>query len=166
MGDISQWILVGTVWLAIYLGAKWIDTAHKKHESDLNRVREEINDLREILTAVAYDVERFACTPEEQGRRRFDRLPALLPESLASCNSGQELSLLLRTVIPERIIPVRYRHRELTYRSPDQKDAVAYGEAKLAEAAEFSEVRILFSRPNRTATLRGLAEEGNVKEGR
>lgn len=166
MGDIGQWVLIGTVWLAIYLGAKWLDKAHKKHEADLNRLSEEIKNLREILAGIASDVERVAYTSEEQERRRFDRLPALLPESLTSCNPGQELSLLLHTVIPDRIIPVRYRHRELTYRSPDQKDAVAYGEAKLGESAEYSEVRILFSRPNRTATLRGLAEEGHVKEGR
>jgi len=166
MGDIGQWVLIGIVLLAIYLGAKRLDELQDKHESELSRLRDEINNLRDMLAEVASGVERVAYTPDEQARRRFDSLPPLLPESLASCDSGQEFSLLLHTVIPDRIMPVKYRHRELTFRSPDQKDAVAYGEAKLGESAEYSEARILFSRPNKTATLRGLADEGHVKEGR
>ncbi len=177
MGDIGQWVLIGIVLLAIYLGANRLDELQDKHESEVSRLRDEINNLRDMLAEVALGVERVAYTPDEQARRRFDRLPPLLPKSLASCESGQEFSLLLHTVIPDRIIPVKYRHRELTYRSPNQKDAVAYGEAKLydvldelsGKSAEYSEVRILFSRPNETdatATLRGLADEGHVKEGR
>lgn len=177
MGDIGHWILIGIVWLAIYLGAKRLDKMQDEHESEVSRLRDEINNLRDILAEVALGVERVAYTRDEQARRQFDRLPPLLPKSFESCESGQEFSLLLHPVMSDRIVPVKYRHRELTYRSPNQKDAVAYGEAKLhdvldelsGKSAEYSEVRILFSRPNETdatATLRGLADEGVVKEGR
>jgi len=93
----------------------------RKSESDLSRLRDDIENLRKLLAEVASSVERVAYTPEERAKMRFDSLPPLLPESLASCTSGQELSLLLHTVVPDAIIPVKYEHRELTYRSPARK---------------------------------------------
>ena len=63
------------------------------------------------------------------------------------------------------LFPVEYVHRELTYLLPGQRNAVAYGQARLDETGQFEDARILFSRPHRTATLRGLVLEGHVKEG-
>lgn len=76
------------------------------------------------------------------------------------------ISLVLYTCTDDGLgitFPVQYIHRELTYRSPNQKDAVAFGVGRLFDSDEFQEVRILFSRPNSTATLRGLVLEGHVK---
>jgi len=75
-------------------------------------------------------------------------------------------SLFLLEYVPSGggvIFPVQYIHRELVYRTPGQKDAVALGIARTLDGEGFREARILFSRPHRTATLRGLTLEGQVK---
>jgi hypothetical protein len=99
----------------------------------------------------------------------FRDLPPLTADVVAKLRPGHELSLVLLEHIGEgksALFSVRYIHRELFYRSPGKKDAVALGTARLEDSGDFKEARILFSRPNSTATLRGLALEGQVKEGR
>ena len=98
----------------------------------------------------------------------FRDLPAFTSEVVAALKPDDELPLLMLEHIDigkAVIFPVQYKHRELIYRSPGQKDAVALGLAKLQSSDHFEEVRILFSRPHETATLRGLALEGQVKLG-
>ena len=108
----------------------------------------------------------------------FHDLPALTSDLVAALPAGHELSLLLLEYVPPSrwdedtfkktvgiIFPVHYIHRELIYRTPGEKDAVAFGTAKLLDSGDFRDVRILFSRPNKTATLRGLTLEGPVKAG-
>ena len=102
------------------------------------------------------------------GSDRFHELAPLTPEYVAEIGTGQALALLLLEQAPSGdgvIFPVQYIHKELIYRTPGQKDAVALGIARFAER-DFQDVRILFSRPHKTATLRGLAIEGKVKVAR
>ena len=96
----------------------------------------------------------------------FHELPPLTSDLFAELGAGQELSLLLLEHVPSGggvIFPVQYIHKELVYRTPGQKDAVALGTARLTSGGEFRDVRVLFSRPRHTATLRGLTLEGQVK---
>ncbi len=96
----------------------------------------------------------------------FQQLSPLTSDFVAELGAGQELSLLLLEHVPSGggvIFPVQYIHRELIYRSSGQKDAVALGTARLLDDEEFREAHILFSRPHKTATLRGLVLEGQVK---
>lgn len=94
----------------------------------------------------------------------------MVSEDFLDLPPGQELPLLLIEYTPSGvgvIFPLQYIHRELAYRTPPRKkDAVAFGAAKLIGCGDHQEVRILFSRPHRTATLRGLTLEGQVKIGR
>ncbi|MFB8928768.1 hypothetical protein QSH46_022150 [Xanthomonas arboricola pv. juglandis] len=99
----------------------------------------------------------------------FHELPPLTSDIVAELGAGQELTLFLLEYVPSGggvIFPVQYIHRELVYRTPGQKDAVALGTARLIDGGEFRDARILFSRPNQTATLRGLTLEGQVKAAR
>ena len=98
----------------------------------------------------------------------FHQLPPLTSDIVAELRTGQEIPLLLLEHVPSgggAIFSVQYTHRELIYRSPGQKDAVAVGTAKLLDDGEYRDARILFSRPHQTATLRGLVLEGQVKVG-
>ena len=99
----------------------------------------------------------------------FHELPPLTSDLVAEIGAGQELALLLLEYVPTGggvIFPVQYIHKELVYRTPGQKDAVALGIARLIDGGEFRDARILFSRPHKTAPLRGLSLEGQVKVGR
>ncbi|GAB2493125.1 hypothetical protein GCM10027084_02240 [Pseudoxanthomonas sangjuensis] len=95
----------------------------------------------------------------------FHQLPPLTSETVAALSAGSELSLLLLDLSTEKgiLFPVQYTHRELTYRTPGNKDAVAFGSARLNGEGEYRNVRILFSQPRETAALRGLELEGHVK---
>ena len=93
-------------------------------------------------------------------------LPPLTSDYFAELPAGSELELLLLEYVPSGggvIFPVLYVHRALEYRSPGQKDAVAHGQARLEHDQHLEGARILFSRMNQTATLRGLVLEGQVK---
>ncbi|WCE04089.1 hypothetical protein [Pseudoxanthomonas sp. JBR18] len=100
----------------------------------------------------------------------FYHLPSLTSDDFVELSADSSLPLLLLEYVPTGagvIFPVEYIHRELIYRTPVQKDAVAFGKGRLAEGTdEYQDVRILFSRPNKTATFRGLVLEGQVKVGR
>ena len=99
----------------------------------------------------------------------FQQLPPLTSDTVAELGVGEGLSLLLLEHVPSGggvILPVQYIHRELIYRTPGQKDAVALGTTRLTDGGEYRDVRILFSRPHKTAALRGLTLEGQVKAGR
>ncbi|WBX92798.1 hypothetical protein [Pseudoxanthomonas mexicana] len=100
----------------------------------------------------------------------FYHLPPLTSDDFVELSTGSSLPLLLLEYVPTGagiIFAVEYIHRELTYRTLGQKDAVAFGKGRLADGTDqYQDVRILFSRPNKTATLRGLVLEGQVKAGR
>lgn len=100
----------------------------------------------------------------------FHNLWPLTSDEVAEMKPGQTLSLVLLEYVPTGggvLFPVHYIHRELIYRTPGQKDAVAFGTARLEDGDdEYREVRILFSRPHKTAAMRGLTLEGQVKVGR
>ena len=96
----------------------------------------------------------------------FQDLPPLLSESFVDMAPGTSVSLTLLEYaqgVGGLAFPVEYVHQELVYRTPGQKDAVAVGKARLVDRGDFMPARILFSRPNQTATLKGLALEGHVK---
>src|SRR5690606_13496475 len=70
----------------------------------------------------------------------FYELPPLTSEVVAELGAGQELALLLLEHVPSGggvIFSVQYIHKELIYRTPGQKDAVALGIARLTDDREF-----------------------------
>ncbi|MGV8922677.1 MAG: hypothetical protein ACOH1L_04955 [Thermomonas sp.] len=102
-------------------------------------------------------------TPDSE---QFHQLSAFTSDDIAELSAGHELTLLLLEHVESGggvLFPIHYIHKELVYRTPGLKDAVAFGTAKLVDGGEYQPVRILFSRPNKTATLRGLVLEGQVK---
>lgn len=102
-----------------------------------------------------------------QKELNFDELLPITSRELAELKAGDSLALVLLEYVSTGgrvLFRVQYIHRELTYRTPGQKDAVAFGTARLEDGGkEYREVRILFSQPNQTATMRGLTLEGKVK---
>ena len=98
----------------------------------------------------------------------FRDLPPFTVSQAERLVAGQALNLLLLEYVPTGggvIFSVSYVHKELTFRSPGKKDAVAFGTASLSDHDSRTEVRILFSQARETATLRGLSLEGQVKLG-
>lgn len=96
----------------------------------------------------------------------FHDLPALLAEDFRLMAPGKEVPLLLLEYFEaggSAVFPIRYVHRELIFRTPGDKDAVALGTATMEGDGQPREARILFSQYQQTATLRGLALEGPVK---
>jgi len=115
MDNISLWLLFAALGVIIYQCAKSISTGYQKHEAALDGLRAEIAEVREMLSAIALDVERVAYTPAEQEKKRFDRLPALTSESFVALHAGDELSLLLLTRTEQGaplIFPVKYTSRQ------------------------------------------------------
>ncbi|MGJ4804445.1 hypothetical protein [Luteimonas sp. SDU82] len=99
-------------------------------------------------------------------RTVFEDLPPLLVAEFERMAPGEERSLLLLEYFEaggSATFPVRYVHRELAFRTPGQKDAVAFGTAMLEGDDQPREARILFSQYYQTATIRGLGLEGPVK---
>ncbi len=96
----------------------------------------------------------------------FRDLPPFTVSQAERLVAGQVLDLLLLEYGPTGggvAFSVSYVHRRLTFRVPGKKDAFAFGTASLSGHDSFAEVRILFSQPRETATLRGLPLEGQVK---
>ncbi len=100
----------------------------------------------------------------------FHQLYPLASDDFSELSPGSLVPLLLLEYVPTGtgvIFAVEYMHQELIYRTSGQKDAVALGKARLVDGGDqYQDARILFSRPNKTATLRGLVLEGQVKAGR
>jgi len=99
---------------------------------------------------------------------RFHDPPAMLVEHIVSAPLGRKLALLMLHHIQETgsgaIFHVEFMPERLEYRTPGQKDAVLHGTARLSDCQEaFRPARILFSKYHKTATLKGLALEGDVK---
>ena len=100
-------------------------------------------------------------------RDTFRELPVLTSDEVEALKPGAILRLQLHEYLPgggSAVFSVRYIHRELIHRTAGRKDAVAFGTAQI-EDWESQEVRILFSRPHRTAAMRGGTLEGNVRKG-
>ena len=64
---------------------------------------------------------------------------------------------------PGVIFDVDYEHDRVEFRSPGQKDAVAFGRAKLEHDRDWRDCRILFSQYHKTASIRGLTFDAPVK---
>jgi hypothetical protein len=114
-----------------------------------------------------YDAEALqglsAMTPDSQ---RFNDLPPLLVDDVASMIEGKRTTLVLLEHLPSggaSLFPVEYIHGKMEYRSHGLKDAVAHGRARLVDGGEFADARILFSQYHKTASLKGLTLEGGVK---
>lgn len=97
---------------------------------------------------------------------QFREMAALTSDRAEEWRAGQSFSLILLEYLPDggsALFNIDYIHRELVYRTAGQKDAVAFGLARVEGDKEYRDTRILFSRPNQTATLRGLVLKGQVK---
>lgn len=96
----------------------------------------------------------------------FHDLPPFTVARAERLTEGEVVPLLLLEHVPTGggvIFQVSYVHTEVSFRSPGRKDAVAFGRARLFDQDDLTQVRILFSQPRETATLRGLTLEGEVK---
>jgi hypothetical protein len=105
-------------------------------------------------------------TTQSKDSETFRELPPLLVSDVSRLPAGSELNLALLELVPTGpgvIFLVKYTHRELTFRTPGGKDAVAFGVAALEHDVASREVRILFSQVHDTATMKGLTLEGSVK---
>jgi hypothetical protein len=105
-------------------------------------------------------------TPRSNDTESFRDLPPLLVRDVSRLPAGSELTLALLEYVPTghgMIFLVKYTHRELTFRTPGGKDAVAFGEAALEQDSAPRNVRIFFSQVHETATMKGLTLEGAVK---
>jgi hypothetical protein len=159
--DIALLIIMTVAVIALVEYGRDISTQAKSHQSSLEQMCAELNELRDKVAELTQHIERVALTPAEQEKKHLDRLPALTSDTFIDLPPDTKLDLILEGF--GQFYQVEYTHRELAYRTPGGKDAVAYGKARFNESGEFQDVRILFSRPNSTATLRGLAQEGRVK---
>lgn len=157
-------IIITVAVIALVQYARNLSAQAKTHQGSLEQIRSELNELREKVTELTEYIERVSLTPAEQEQKHFDRLPALTSDTFSDLPPGTKLELILEDF--GQFYQVEYTHRELEYRTPGNKDAVAHGKARIDESGEFQDVRILFSRPNSTATLRGLARQsGLAREG-
>ena len=164
MESIWLWAVLVVAFVIIYHRFGSLAAENEVQRNSIALLREELDELREQLGALTDDVERVTLTPDELQKKHFGRLPALTSDQFVNLGCGDRLSLILESFGSFRA--VEYVHQELVYRTPGNKDAVAHGKARLDSAGELRDARILFSRPNSTATLRGLSDDGHVKEGR
>lgn len=96
----------------------------------------------------------------------FRDLLVLTSDEVEALKPGAVLRLKLHEYLPgggSALFSVRYVHRELIYRTEGKKDVVAFGTAQI-EDWDSQEVRILFSRPYRTAAMKGGTLEGDVRK--
>jgi hypothetical protein len=100
----------------------------------------------------------------------FDAMPGLEAVAFRDLAEGTVIRLLTVEYVrsdevpaPAIIFDVEYVHTRFEYRTPGEKDAVAYGKARVHDSARFQDVRIFFSKPSGTASIRGLAVGGQVK---
>ena len=168
MDSYATWILIAAIiWIA-YQAEKSISAKQSSQQESIDLIKTELSDIRAAVAALASEVEDMTLTPAEKDQKYLKSLPDLVSDSFVSLQLGAEISLQFLTYTDEGtplLYSVEYIHRELSYRTPNQKDAVAYGKARLYSEDEFREVRIFFSRPHRTATRRGLVLDGWVKQG-
>jgi hypothetical protein len=105
-------------------------------------------------------------TPRSSDSETFSSLRPLLVRDVSRLPCGSELTLALLEYVPTGrgvIFRINYKHRELTFRTPGKKDAVALGEASLEQDSAPRVARILFSQLYEAATMKGLPIEGAVK---
>lgn len=165
MDSLVVWIIFVTAAVVLYQHVAGLSQRIKEDQKSIDSMRAEIRELGEQVAALTNDMERITLTDEQLEERHFDRLPALTSDVFVSLRPGDKMRLVLKDHM-RGLTAIEYVHQELTYRTPGQKDAVAYGKARFGSREDLEEVRILFSRPNLTATLRSGPIDGHVKEGR
>lgn len=102
---------------------------------------------------------------------RFFNLPALTVSKFLEMEPGDFLKLGVLEYIETGdrdhssgvIFPFIYTHERVEFRSPGQKDAVAFGQGCMEHDPEPRPCRILFSQYHQTASVRGLTFDGSVK---
>jgi hypothetical protein len=169
MENFALWAFLIVAAMLTYRRFAELRAENRTTQESVASLRAELSALHEKTLELSDLVDRVTLTPTELEAKHFDRLPALTSDQFAPLTPGETIHLLLKTYTDQGtpiFYEVDYTHRELTYRTPGNKDAAAYGQARLDASDGFRDVRILFSRPHRTAALRGLALDGNVKEGR
>lgn len=169
MEHIALWVFLIVAAILAYRRFAELGTEIRTAEESAATLRAELSALHEKLLDLSDFVERASLTPSELETKHFNRLPALTSDKFVELKTGETIHLLLKIYTDQGtpiIYEVEYRHRELIYRTAGNKDAAAYGQARLDASDGFKDVRIFFSRPHGTAALRGLALDGNVKEGR
>lgn len=99
----------------------------------------------------------------------FHEYPPLLVEDVRAWDPGYEREMVLLVYVDTggdpagSIFPVSWRHRELAFLAPGEKNAVAQGEVRFDPAEDYKPARILFSQYHKTAALRGTHLDGSIK---
>ncbi len=99
----------------------------------------------------------------------FDDLPPLLVDDVRAWASGDVVPMQVLVRIhagddaPGVIYLLQWRHENLMFMAPGEKNAVAHGAIKFEHDEDFRPARILFSQYHQTATLRGAHLEGSIK---
>lgn len=99
----------------------------------------------------------------------FHDLPPLLVAEVRAWTSGDVVPMQVLVRIhagddaPGVIYPLQWRHENLLFMAPGEKNAVAHGAVRFDHSEDFQSARILFSQYNNTATLRGAHLEGSIK---
>jgi len=99
----------------------------------------------------------------------FHDLPPLLVDDVRAWAPGDVIPMEVLVHIhtgadaPAVIYQAEWRHKNLMFMAPGEKNAVAHGAVKFGHNDDFMEARILFSQYHKTATLRGSHLEGSIK---
>lgn len=163
------WLVVVPFAVFALFEIRRLNEAVSECKRSIAELRAVVVDLNERLASLSDAFDGKFLSHRELENRHFDRLPALLSDSFVQMDMGEKLGLLLRAYTDQGssfFCAVEYAHERLDYRSPGEKDAVAYGRGRLKGEGDWRDVKIFFARPLRTATLTGLSLDGHVKEGR
>lgn len=97
---------------------------------------------------------------------RFESLAPLRLDDVAELPAGAELCLgmLVKRLAEEPVMfRVKYLHRAVTLSTAEGQAGVAVGSASLVESDVLRDVSIEFYALDSTATMQGLAIEGDVR---
>lgn len=118
--------------------------------------------LRQVLDAVA---DRVLLSREQRRVKWFDELPAFALEDFKTLSAGSECELIMACGSSEddEVIGLHYSHERLEFRSDGEKDAVAYGVARLWETTVNRPVKIYLNQYALVSKIVGFDQDGFVK---
>jgi hypothetical protein len=162
--SVLLWIVFGLALLVGYGYARRLGDELKGHKAEIDRVNLQISELRSAMAELINDFEK-TLSPQARDDRYFERQPLLTERPFIKLHltPGDRLSLLHRSSIGG-VHLIEYKHGK-TYQ--EGRGLFTDGEARFSsdEQGEFREVRMLVFSDHRTAALRGLGLDGDVKLG-
>ena len=148
MWTIAFGILCGLVAYAIAAGKQQTSEVLKRMDA-LDRG---IEGLADRVSTIGSDVESTLPLLERQ-KRHFDAMPHLRIEQAKELEQGDALGLNVFDYSGLRRI--EFVFERLEFRSQGEKDAVAYGKARISGTGPYSAAKIFFNQHDNTAKLLG-----------